>query len=124
MILRLPQGYDTDIGASGVRLSAGQRQRIGLARAFYGEPRLLILDEPDANLDDLGQQALLFALSEAKKRSITTLLITHRKSLLAHVDKLLLLREGMAEAFGPAAQVIAALNARQQTHRLQETTST
>lgn len=124
LILRLPQGYDTDIGASGVRLSAGQRQRIGLARAFYGEPRLLILDEPDANLDDIGQQALLFALNEAKNRGITTLLITHRKSLLAHVDKLLLLREGVAEAFGPAAQVIAALNARQQTQRLQETAST
>ncbi len=121
LILRLPKGYDTDIGASGAKLSAGQRQRIALARAFYGDPRLLILDEPDANLDELGQQALLFALNEAKKRNITTLLITHRTSLLAHVDKLLLLRDGLAEAFGPAAQVIAALNARQQTQRAQET---
>jgi PrtD family type I secretion system ABC transporter len=117
LILRLPQGYDTDIGASGAKLSAGQRQRIGLARALYGEPRLLILDEPDANLDEAGQQALLFALSTAKQRGITTLLITHRTSLLAHVDKLLLLREGTMEAFGPTAQVIAAINARQQAQR-------
>lgn len=120
LILRFPHGYDTEIGAGGVNLSAGQRQRIGLARALYGEPRLLVLDEPDANLDEAGVQALMFALNLAKQRKITTLLITHRSTLLAHVDKLLVLREGIVEAFGPVAQVTAMLQARQQPSRKPE----
>ncbi len=113
LILRLPKGYDTEIGMGGALLSAGQRQRIGLARAFYGEPCLMVLDEPDANLDDTGQQALLSALSLAKQRCITTLVVTHRKSLLAHVDKLLVLRDGAVDMFGPAQQVAKELMARQ-----------
>lgn len=111
LVLRLPQGYETNIGTGGSMLSAGQRQRIGLARAFYGSPNLLVLDEPDANLDDQGKQALLLALKQAKLKRMTTLIITHRKSILTHTDKLLMLRGGTVEAFGPTGQVVAALNA-------------
>ncbi len=107
LILRLQKGYDTEIGQGGAMLSAGQRQRVGLARAFYGEPRLLMLDEPDANLDEDGQQALIAALHHAKSQKVTTLLVTHRNSLLAHVDKLLVLRDGKVEAFGAVAEVMA-----------------
>lgn len=105
LILRLPEGYETDIGANGAALSAGQRQRIGLARAFYGSPALLILDEPDANLDDAGKQALLLAFKHAKLKRIATVIISHRKSILIHTDKLLALNGGSVEAFGPMAQV-------------------
>ncbi len=116
LILRLPKGYDTEIGQGGAVLSAGQRQRIGLARAFYGDPKLLMLDEPDASLDDVGQQALIAALYLAKQRKITTLLITHRNSLLEHVDKLLVLRDGRLETFGAISEVMALYNkARAQT---------
>lgn len=115
LILHLPQGYETNIGFGGAHLSAGQRQRIALARAFYGEPRLLVLDEPDANLDQAGQQGLRVALQLAKQRGITTILITHRKSLLSHAHKLLLLRDGKVESFGPAEQVMSALQTRGQT---------
>ncbi len=107
LILRLPKGYDTEIGAGGLRLSAGQRQRIGLARALYGNPKLLVLDEPDASLDETGQQALIAALQEAKKRQITTLLITHRKSLLVNASHLLVLREGTMQAFGTVDKVLS-----------------
>jgi PrtD family type I secretion system ABC transporter len=113
LILRLPNGYETEIGTGGAFLSAGQRQRIGLARAFFGDPRLLVMDEPDANLDETGQHALQSALHLAKQRRITTILITHRRSLLSQVDKLLVLRGGGQDMFGPAQQVIAALAARQ-----------
>lgn len=114
LILRLPKGYDTEIGPGGAMLSAGQRQRVGLARAFYGEPRLLVLDEPDANLDEAGQQALVAALRLAKSRHITTLLITHRNTFLAHVDKLLVLKDGTQDAFGPVAAVMGSYALRQQ----------
>jgi ABC-type protease/lipase transport system fused ATPase/permease subunit len=109
LILRLPQGYDTHIGAGGALLSAGQRQRIGLARAFYGDPRLLVLDEPDANLDDTGQQALIMALRRAKHDGTTVIIMTHRKSLLSHVDKLLFLHDGTVAAFGPVKDVVESL---------------
>ncbi len=111
LILRLPNGYSTDIGTNGEYLSAGQRQRVGLARAFYGLPRLLVLDEPDSNLDDAGQTALMQALQYARNYSITTLVISHRRSILQHVDKILLLKDGGVELFGPRAEVIARLNA-------------
>jgi ATP-binding cassette, subfamily B, bacterial len=109
MIMTLPNGYETDIGPGGIMLSAGQRQRIGLARAFFGNPKLLMLDEPDANLDEEGENALASAMGHARKRCITTVIITHRKAMLRHVNKLLLLREGAVDLFGPVQEVAAKL---------------
>lgn len=109
MIMQLPNGYDTEIGPGGAGLSPGQRQRVGLARALFGDPRLLILDEPDASLDTDGERALIQALMTAKASKITTLVITHRRSLLFVVDKLLVMKEGEMVMFGPAAQVMKSL---------------
>jgi len=106
MILRLPKGYDTEIRESGQALSPGQRQRIALARALYGNPRLVVLDEPNANLDQEGEQALLAAMRRLKEEGITVLIIAHRPSLLGGADKLLVLREGAVEIFGPRAEVM------------------
>lgn len=110
LILRLPNGYSTEIGAGGELLSAGQRQRIALARAFYGSPRLLVLDEPDSNLDDAGQLALTQALKQARALKITVLVITHRKAILSHVDKILYLKDASIEAFGNARDVLTKLS--------------
>ncbi len=107
MILRLPKGYDTQIGESGGALSPGQGQRIALARALYGEPRLVVLDEPNANLDTDGDEALLQTLRVLKQDGITVIIIAHRPSLLGGVDKLLVLKEGAVELFGPRADIIA-----------------
>jgi ABC-type protease/lipase transport system fused ATPase/permease subunit len=107
MILRLPKGYDTEIGDSGQGLSPGQRQRIGLARALYGDPRLVVLDEPNANLDSEGDEALLRSLRRLKEEGVTVLMVAHRPSLLGGVDKLLVLREGSVEMLGPRAEVMA-----------------
>ena len=106
LILRLPQGYETDIGPNGANLSAGQRQRIGLARAFFGNPRLLILDEPDASLDDTGKAALVEALKHAKQQGMTVILITHRKSLLSRTDKILVLKQGALESYAATEQLM------------------
>ncbi len=110
MILHFPQGYDTPIGVSGGFLSGGQRQRIALARAVYGNPSLIVLDEPNASLDEAGEAALVRAVEGLKRAGCTVVLITHRTSIIASVEKILLLRDGQAAAFGPRDEVINALS--------------
>ncbi|MBT9263339.1 type I secretion system permease/ATPase [Pseudomonas sp. MG-9] len=109
MILRFARGYDTTLDVDGNPLSGGQRQRIGLARALYGEPSVIVLDEPNANLDDAGEKALIEVLEDLKQRHCTTVLISHRPSILGTVDKVLMLREGSTQLFGPREEVFAAL---------------
>jgi PrtD family type I secretion system ABC transporter len=109
MILTLPQGYDMQVGEHGSRLSPGQRQRVALARALYGDPRLVVLDEPNSNLDGAGEIALAQALSALRKEGVTSVVVTHRPSLIAHVDKILVLAGGRIAQFGPAAQVMKAM---------------
>ena len=106
MILALPQGYDTPVGEHGLRLSPGQRQRIALARALVGNPRLVVLDEPNSNLDGAGELALAHAVSGLHEDGVTTIIITHRPSLIAHVDKILVLEAGRVKRFGPAAEIM------------------
>jgi ABC-type protease/lipase transport system fused ATPase/permease subunit len=109
MIVRLPRGYDTPIGEAGMILSAGQRQRIALARALYGDPFMVVLDEPQANLDDEGEFALIEALKNVKRRGALVIIVTHRRSALVICDKILLLVNGIQQAFGPREQVLQAL---------------
>jgi PrtD family type I secretion system ABC transporter len=111
MIMRLPKGYDSDIGEGGLKLSGGQRQRVGLARALFGEPRLVVLDEPNASLDAEGEAALIQAIAQLKARGTTVIVIAHRPSILQHADKVMVLREGVIAAFGSRDEVIAKLNA-------------
>jgi ABC-type protease/lipase transport system fused ATPase/permease subunit len=106
MILALSQGYDTEIGEAGSHLSGGQRQRIGLARALYGMPRVIVLDEPNASLDADGETVLLRALFTAKSWGATVVIVAHQPRILAPIDKLLLLRHGAVEAFGPREEVL------------------
>jgi len=106
MIGRLPFGYDTMIGDGGYALSAGQQQRIALARALFGNPKLLVLDEPNSNLDTAGERALLTAITMAKNNGTTVVLIAHRPSVMSVADKLLVLKDGMVEQFGERTDVI------------------
>jgi ATP-binding cassette, subfamily C, bacterial len=105
MILRFQDGYDSDIGAGGSNLSGGQRQRIGLARAFYGTPKLVVLDEPNANLDEAGELALAGALLEARKKKITVIVISHRPSVLSEVDKIMVIQDGAIASFGSKEEI-------------------
>ena len=108
LILQMPEGYDTRLGDGGAGLSGGQKQRIGLARALYGLPALIVLDEPNANLDEAGEQALLQAIAQLKQLKRTLILITHKPNVLTLTDQLLILREGQLQAFGPTAKVLTA----------------
>ncbi|HEY3916643.1 MAG TPA: type I secretion system permease/ATPase [Stellaceae bacterium] len=113
MILHLPDGYETLVGDGGAILSGGYRQRVGLARAVFGGPSLVVLDEPSSNLDAEGDAALAECMLKLKKARVTAIIVSHRPATIAVVDKILLLVDGRVEAFGPRAEVLARLNARQ-----------
>ncbi len=111
LIEQLPEGFDTQIGDDGAVLSGGQRQRIGLARAIYGSPKLLVLDEPNASLDEAGELELLALLQALKAEQTTIVAITHRSSLLVAADRLLLLQDGAVVQFGTRDEVLGKLRA-------------
>lgn len=109
MILKLPEGYNTQIGVGGISLSGGQRQRIGLARAIFRFPKIVVLDEPNSNLDEVGERALMNAILELKNRKTTIILITHRLSVLDITDKIALIQEGQLKLFGEKEEIIKIL---------------
>jgi ATP-binding cassette subfamily C protein EexD len=110
MVLNLPEGYETNITSTSGALSAGQRQRVGLARALYGKPKLIILDEPNSNLDEQGERELLVALRQMKEAGSTVIVISHRTSILELTDKLLLMAGGRVVKFGARDEVLNAIN--------------
>jgi ATP-binding cassette subfamily C exporter for protease/lipase len=120
MILHLPKGYDTLLGDGGAGLSGGQKQRLGLARAMYGDPALVVLDEPNSNLDEVGEAALVQAIRDLRARGKTIVLITHRTSVIGVANKLLVLRDGTAQLFGPTDQVLAAIQEANQKAQAQQ----
>ena len=124
MILRFPKGYDTPMGEAGGLLSGGQRQRIGLARALYGEPALLVLDEPNANLDDEGENALMRAVQGLKAKGKTVVLISHRPGIVSVADRLLILHQGTVQASGPRDGVLAALQQQRESIQAAQVAST
>jgi ATP-binding cassette subfamily C protein len=107
MVLHLPNGYDTQIGEGGAALSAGQRQRIALARALYRDPFLVVLDEPNSNLDAEGDQALTQAIMGVRARGGVVIIVAHRTSALAALDQLMVMAEGRVQAIGPKDAVLA-----------------
>ncbi|WP_395673349.1 type I secretion system permease/ATPase [Phenylobacterium sp.] len=109
LVLRMPKGYDTEVGEGGVILSAGQRQRVGLARAMLGDPAFIVLDEPNASLDAEGEEALVKAIDTMKANKATVVIISHKPGVFRAADKMLVLREGRVELFGPRDQVMARL---------------
>lgn len=111
MILQFQNGYDTKLGTNGAIISGGQKQRIALARALYNDPTLIVLDEPNSSLDDMGERALIYALLNLKQMKKTVFLITHRTPILAITDKIILMLNGNMQAFGPSAEIIKALQA-------------
>ncbi|MBR1126688.1 type I secretion system permease/ATPase [Bradyrhizobium iriomotense] len=123
MILRLPHGYDTQVGEGGAILSGGFRQRIGLARAVYGSPSLVVLDEPSSNLDAEGDVALADCIVQLKKSGTTVVIVSHRPATIGVVDKILVLRDGVAEMFGPRAEIMARLTRPVPVHAVQGSSS-
>ncbi len=111
LIMRLPKGYETEIGEDGAALSGGERQRIALARALYGNSKLIVLDEPNASLDSEGEAALVEALQTLRENNVTMVVIAHRPSILRNMDKVLVLRDGAMCAFGPRDEVLPAVMA-------------
>jgi ATP-binding cassette subfamily C exporter for protease/lipase len=108
-ILSLPQGYNSPVGREGTMLSGGQRQRVGLARAFYGNPAFIVLDEPNSSLDEQGDADLARAITQLKAKGSTFIVMTHRTSVLSVADKMLVLRDGQLQMFGPRDEVLKAL---------------
>jgi ATP-binding cassette subfamily C exporter for protease/lipase len=115
LIVSMPQGYNSPIGRDGTMLSGGQRQRVGLARALYGKPVFVVLDEPNSSLDEVGDTALANAIATLKQMGTTFVVMTHRSSILGVADKILLMREGTQQAFGPRDEVLAALQQKAQS---------
>jgi ATP-binding cassette subfamily C exporter for protease/lipase len=115
LIMSMPQGYNSPIGRDGTMLSGGQRQRVGLARALYGKPVFVVLDEPNSSLDEVGDAALAKAIATLKQMGTTFVVMTHRSSILGVADKILLMKEGAQQAFGPRDEVLAALQQKAQS---------
>ena len=120
LIMALPQGYESQVGADGAMLSGGQRQRVGLARAIYGDPVFVVLDEPNSSLDDEGDAALSGAIAQMKARGTTFVVMTHRTSVLGVADRMMVLRDGQMQAFGPRDEVLAALQKAAQAQAQQQ----